>query len=35
MDPDSQRYADPLIRIQGIKYQPKLQKHFFTPKTQI
>ena len=35
-DPDPQKYVDPWIRIQGVKYQPKTTKiNFFTPKTQI
>ena len=34
-DPDQQKYADPRIRIQGVKYQQKLRKNFFTPLTQI
>ena len=33
-DPDPQKYSDPRIRIQGAKYQPKLQKKC-TLKTQI
>ena len=33
-DPDPQKYADPRIRIQGVKYRPKTaKKNFFTPKT--
>ena len=36
LDTDPQKYADPRIRIQGVKYQPKTaKKHFFAPKTQI
>ena len=36
LDPDPQKYADPRIRIQGVKYQPKTaKKNFCTPKTQI
>ena len=36
LDPDPQKYADPRIRIQGVKYQPKTAKKiFFTPKPQI
>ena len=36
VDPDPQKYADPWIRIKGVKYQPKTSKiNFFTPKTQI
>ena len=35
LDPDPQKYADPRIRILGVKYQPKTtKKNFFTPKTQ-
>ena len=36
-DPDPQKYADPWILIQGVKYQPKTsaKKNRFTPKTQI
>ena len=38
-NPDPQKYADPRIRILGVKYhkklQKKLQKNFFTPKTQL
>ena len=30
LDPDPQKYADPRIRIKGVKYQ-----NFFTPKTKI
>ena len=26
LDPDPQKYADPRIRIQGVKYQPKTAK---------
>ena len=26
LDPDSQKYVDPWIRIQGVKYQPKTAK---------
>ena len=34
-DPDPQKYADPRIRIQGVKYQPKAaKKKIFTPKIQ-
>ena len=36
LDPDSQKYADPRIRIHGVKYQPKTtKKKFFTPKPQL
>ena len=36
LDPDPQKYADPRIRIQEVKYQPKTTKnYFFTPETQI
>jgi len=32
-DPDLQKYVDPRIRIQWVKYQPKTTKTtFFTPK---
>ena len=35
-DPDPQKYADPQIRIQGVKYQPKTaKKNLFTPKPRI
>ena len=34
-DPDPQKYADPRIRIQVTKYQPKTAKKKITPKTQI
>ena len=34
-NPDPQKYADPRIRIQGKKYQPKTAKKKFTLKTQI
>ena len=35
-DPDLQKYADPQIRIQSVKYQPKTaKKTFFTPKIKI
>ena len=33
--PDPQKYADPRIRIQGVKNQPKTAKKKFTPKTQL
>jgi hypothetical protein len=29
LDPDPQKYADPRIRIQGAKYQPKTAKKKF------
>ena len=29
LDPDPQKYADPRIRIQGVKYQPKTTKKTF------
>ena len=32
-DPDPQKYADPRIRIQGAKYQPKTAKKKFHLKT--
>ena len=33
LDPDPQKYADPRIRIQGVKYQPKTAKNpFLLPK---
>ena len=35
LDPDPQKYADPWIRIQGVKNQPKTAKNLFTPETQI
>ena len=36
LDPYPQKYADPRIRIQGAKYEPKIvKKNFFTLKTQI
>ena len=36
LDPELQKYADPRIRIQGAKYQPKTAKNFFFYlKTQI
>jgi len=32
LDPDPQKYADPRIRIQGVKYQPKTAtKKTFSP----
>ena len=35
-DPDPQKYEDPRIRIQEVKYQLKTtKKTFFTPKTKI
>ena len=34
-DADPQKYADPRIRIQGAKYQLKLQQKNFTLKTKI
>ena len=34
-DPDQQKYADPRIRIQGVKYQPKtLKKNFLLLKPE-
>jgi len=36
LDTEPQKYADPRIRIQGVKYQPKTaEKKLFTLKTQI
>jgi len=38
LDPDSQKYADPRIRIQGVKYQPKTTKKTFLllkPKSEL
>ena len=35
LDSDPQKYADPRIRIQGGKYQPKRQKNLFTLNIQI
>ena len=32
---DPQKYADPRILIQGVKYEPKNYKKKFTPKTQL
>ena len=29
LDPDPQKYADPRIGIQGVKYQPKTGKKLF------
>jgi len=29
LDPDPQKYANPRIRIQGVKYQPKNAKKTF------
>jgi len=29
LDPDPQKYTDPRIRIQGVKYQPKTAKKIF------
>ena len=37
-DPDQQKYADPRIRIQGSKYQPKTAKKTFLllkPKSEL
>jgi len=38
LDPDPQKYADPRIRIQGVKYQPKTAKKSFllqNPKSEL
>jgi len=38
LDPDPQKYADPRIRIQGVKYQPKTAKKTFLllkPKSEL
>ena len=38
LDPDPQKYADPRIQIQGVKYQPQpktAKKNVVTPKIQI
>jgi len=38
LDPDSQKYADPQIRIQGVKYQPKTEEKKFlllNPKSEL
>ena len=35
LGPDPQKYADPRIRIQGVKYQSKTVKKGFSLKTQI
>ena len=38
LDPDPQKYADPRIRIQGVKYQPKTEKKHFlllNPKSKL
>ena len=35
LDPEPQKYADPRIRIQGAKYQPKTEEKNFIVKTQI
>ena len=31
-NPDPQKYGDPRIRTQGVKYQPKTTKKIFTPE---
>ena len=38
LDPDPQKYADPRIRIQGVKFQPKTAKKTFLllkPKSEL
>jgi len=38
LDPNPQRYADPLLRIKGVKYQPKTEKKTFLllkPKSEL
>ena len=36
LDPEPQKYADPRIRIQGAKYQPKTEeKNYSQPKSEL